>query len=64
MRQQLRGFNPRPRVGGDVGGLPGKPSRMVSIHAPVWGATSGYAGHQRRKLVSIHAPVWGATHGV
>ncbi len=33
----------------------------ISIHAPVWGATS--VGKARRRIsdISIHAPVWGAT---
>ena len=34
-------FNPRPRVGGDVRVLPVLVlPRIVSIHAPAWGATS------------------------
>ena len=45
--------------------LNGKPSarevKMVSIHAPAWGATGadGYGIPDQR--VSIHAPAWGAT---
>ena len=34
----------------------------VSIHAPVWGATSHITRSHDRANVSIHAPVWGATH--
>ena len=33
----------------------------VSIHAPVWGATSFLACLSDWRVVSIHAPVWGAT---
>ena len=35
---------------------------VVSIHAPVWGATdSGQVEPVEGGSVSIHAPVWGAT---
>ena len=34
---------------------------LVSIHAPVWGATLDYDFTPVPVLVSIHAPVWGAT---
>ena len=37
------------------------PSELVSIHAPVWGATGVLAHTAPFKGVSIHAPVWGAT---
>ena len=33
----------------------------VSIHAPVWGATSQVLSTGAVTAVSIHAPVWGAT---
>ena len=33
----------------------------VSIHAPVWGATSIWIRDCGVVVVSIHAPVWGAT---
>ena len=36
-------------------------SRFVSIHAPVWGATTKAGDYNRQVKVSIHAPVWGAT---
>ena len=59
----IDGFNPRTRVGCDVGGVAFRShAEIVSIHAPAWGATSEVcddlkgAGH-----VSIHAPAWGAT---
>ena len=35
---------------------------VVSIHAPVWGATSRWIHGEQSRNVSIHAPVWGATH--
>ena len=35
--------------------------QTVSIHAPVWGATSSYDNSIPYDYVSIHAPVWGAT---
>ena len=34
---------------------------IVSIHAPVWGATIEKNEIFARVTVSIHAPVWGAT---
>jgi len=37
---------------------------LVSIHAPVWGATHGLHDLEPFPLVSIHAPVWGATKGL
>ena len=33
----------------------------VSIHAPVWGATTDWRVTPNGEVVSIHAPVWGAT---
>ena len=33
------GFNPRTRVGCDNNQITGTPISIVSIHAPVWGAT-------------------------
>src|SRR5690606_14295701 len=78
------GFNPRPRMGGDLvlwglicfddvfqstppyGGrhrhLPVVAVILdVSIHAPVWGATTLTRYSFFAMIVSIHAPVWGAT---
>ncbi len=58
----LRGFNPRPRVGGDRNRPMRRPAVIkVSIHAPAWGATPGARRRRRRPGVSIHAPAWGAT---
>ena len=55
-------FNPRARAGRDVT-PPEKamPAMIVSIHAPVRGATLHCAFCVFRDLVSIHAPVRGAT---
>ena len=78
------GFNPRPRVGGDIwpeipvsheamfqstpprgGRRSGKGDifqrRLVSIHAPAWGATLCFVYLLMFAAVSIHAPAWGAT---
>ena len=35
--------------------------RIVSIHAPAWGATCGRLRAITGVIVSIHAPAWGAT---
>ena len=35
--------------------------KEISIHAPVWGATSTAMVTSSRAKISIHAPVWGAT---
>ena len=34
---------------------------LISIHAPQWGATSGYDAQVSGSIISIHAPQWGAT---
>ncbi len=34
---------------------------VISIHAPVWGATDSGNPFVARTTISIHAPVWGAT---
>ena len=54
-------FNPRTRVGCDSPMARFQPELVVSIHAPVWGATTNGKIQLLVKLVSIHAPVWGAT---
>ena len=58
-------FNPRTRVGCDLDSAYHCPCRLVSIHAPVWGATEIGLLATATDAVSIHAPVWGATvtHG-
>ena len=33
----------------------------VSIHTPLWGATSSTDEHSVEQKVSIHTPLWGAT---
>ena len=35
--------------------------KIVSIHAPAWGATAGAGAGLQHPAVSIHAPAWGAT---
>ena len=35
--------------------------RLVSIHAPAWGATCVKIISAICEIVSIHAPAWGAT---
>ena len=54
-------FNPRTRVGCDGTLDLAAAGQLVSIHAPVWGATHGFRASAKTILVSIHAPVWGAT---
>jgi len=36
---RINGFNPRARVGRDIGVVDPRAARVVSIHAPAWGAT-------------------------
>mgnify|MGYP006875923118 CR=1 FL=1 len=38
-----------------------KATKLVSIHAPAWGATTAEELIQFFDNVSIHAPAWGAT---
>ena len=57
-------FNPRSRMGSDIIKLPRICFFIVSIHAPVWGATRRASWAPLWPYVSIHAPVWGATSGV
>ena len=54
-------FNPRSRVGSDIGRGLKKMSKTISIHAPAWGATGFGASIKRAFTISIHAPAWGAT---
>ena len=57
-------FNPRAREGRDVKLLAAALHReflVVSIHAPVRGATQGDQYPRQGLAVSIHAPVRGAT---
>ena len=57
-----RYFNPRTRVGCDSG-IPANTAicGIISIHAPVWGATGLLWLLGVNFRISIHAPVWGAT---
>ena len=42
--------------------LPRRPScRVISIHAPQWGATHAKTVEVTTDVISIHAPQWGAT---
>ena len=55
-------FNPRTRVGCDFFTFFITCSlKIVSIHAPAWGATVSAAWADIIEDVSIHAPAWGAT---
>src|ERR1700682_4726404 len=54
-RLQFR-FNPRSPVGSDVDCLEAHIAALVSIHAPLWGATFGTAYRSGQLSVSIHAP--------
>ena len=59
-----RGFNPRARMGRDkkLGRI--ETIKLVSIHAPAWGATCIFHLCQAITVVSIHAPAWGATYSL
>ena len=41
---QIADFNPRSRMGSDLGNADGQPFRTISTHAPAWGATL-HGGH-------------------
>ena len=56
-------FNPRSHVGSDLCIAAVYLARLVSIHAPTWGATLTTRLSQPDMRVSIHAPTWGATKG-
>ncbi len=58
----LRYFNPRTREGCDwSGGTEMARPLLISIHAPVKGATVDMLSAEPAILISIHAPVKGAT---
>ena len=57
----MDGFNPRPRMGGDMFVDDIAAESKVSIHAPAWGATKNSRIMISNGNVSIHAPAWGAT---
>ena len=61
---RIKSFNPRTRVGCDKSVNSLTVSALVSIHAPVWGATRLMIFIYLKPMVSIHAPVWGATHDI
>ena len=54
-------FNPRTPVGCDASGTSLDVSRVISIHAPQWGATRSHKRVGTDFIISIHAPQWGAT---
>ena len=55
-------FNPRAHVGRDDNSPSNTdPKNVVSIHAPMWGATRQIKANKAGEFVSIHAPMWGAT---
>ena len=55
-------FNPRAHVGRDKDqGGTCYYLKIVSIHAPTWGATTYWPTFPGHRIVSIHAPTWGAT---
>ena len=57
----LEHFNPRSREGSDFGDTATRPYLIISIHAPVKGATVERFDVQAADTISIHAPVKGAT---
>ena len=54
-------FNPRSHMGSDFAEIVAMAARLVSIHAPTWGATYLLYLCTKFNSVSIHAPTWGAT---
>ena len=54
-------FNPRSREGSDNGGATSPATPLISIHAPVKGATGVPYLDGEELVISIHAPVKGAT---
>ena len=59
--RRVRYFNPRARVGRDLMPSSAAILRMISIHAPAWGATLSSLPPILDDKISIHAPAWGAT---
>ncbi len=57
-------FNPRSRMGSDLGDSGVIAMAAVSIHAPAWGATQSEIANNAITTVSIHAPAWGATNDI
>ncbi len=64
VRGWIADFNPRSRVGSDIQEAEIFYSLIISIHAPVWGATNLGKNAYGSSPISIHAPVWGATYFV
>ena len=59
-----KSFNPRPREGGDLRSCACDDDRIVSIRAPVKGATYSLSWQLPVLPVSIRAPVKGATRSI
>ena len=59
--QRSHCFNPRSRMGSDIGNSYIFRVWVVSTHAPAWGATVTGIRSLRGDRVSTHAPAWGAT---
>src|SRR5699024_9390595 len=61
-RPAAENFNPRTHMGCDRTAMYGLDTlRMISIHAPTWGATANALLTKHGYVISIHAPTWGAT---
>ena len=55
-RWQMRCFNPRSRMGSDCAPKLLSPKRLVSIHAPAWGATLRWLSRTRRPTFQSTLP--------
>ena len=62
MMVMLKDFNPRSREGSDERGVAYAHLPLISIHAPVKGATTVQIYGTNTHGISIHAPVKGATY--
>ena len=58
-QRHLHSFNPRPRAGGDPVHRHDVLTRVVSIHAPVLGATKLSSGYRCKRLFQSTPPCWG-----
>ena len=54
-------FNPRSRVGNDIGQIGLDLVVNISIHVPAWGTTLTATGFSSKEVISIHVPAWGTT---
>ena len=60
-RQVKINFNPRSRVGNDLGASGTDVGGIISIHVPAWGTTAVDLEHLLNLVISIHVPAWGTT---